>query len=268
MAILDGKTALITGAGQGIGAAIAESFADAGARVFISDKDISRAEYIAQNIGKNAHALHLDVREENHWQKADDTIDTLDIMVNNAGITGFEEASAPEDIRPHNPEMASLSDWRAVMATNMDGVFLGCRFAIQKMKATGKGQIINIASRSGHMGVAQAAAYAASKAAIINHSRSVALYCASQGWEICCNSISPAAILTPIWEPMLGNGADRQANIANIVADTPLQRFGTAEEVAHLVLMLASNKAAYVTGSDFAIDGGLGAGQATRHIQQ
>jgi 3(or 17)beta-hydroxysteroid dehydrogenase len=121
--------------------------------------------------------------------------------VNNVGVTGFEHGMVA-----HDPEHASLSDWRAVHAVNLDGTFLGCRYAIGAMKAVGMGSIINISSRSGLVGIPLAAAYASSKAAIRNHSRTVALYCAQQGWQIRCNSVHPAAILTPIWEPMLGTG--------------------------------------------------------------
>ena len=143
-----------------------------------------------------------------------------------------------------------------------DGTFLGCRYAIGAMKAKGSGSIINISSRSGLVGIPAAAAYASSKAAIRNHSKTVALYCAQQGWQIRCNSIHPAAILTPIWEPMLGDGPDREGKMAALVADTPLKRFGDPDEVAAIAVMLASDDATYITGSEFNIDGGLLAGSA------
>ena len=95
-----------------------------------------------------------------------------------------------------------------------------------------------------------------------NHTKSVALYCAQQDWTIRCNSIHPAAILTPMWEPMLGSGPAREARMAALVAGTPLKRFGRPEEVAALAVMLASDDSAYVTGAEFNIDGGLLAGSA------
>ena len=107
-----------------------------------------------------------------------------------------------------------------------------------------------------------AAAYASSKAAIRNHSKSVALYCAQQGLNIRCNSIHPAAILTPMWEALIGDGPDREARMAAMVADTPMKRFGTVEEVAALALLLASDDASYMTGSELHLDGGLLAGSA------
>jgi NAD(P)-dependent dehydrogenase (short-subunit alcohol dehydrogenase family) len=112
------------------------------------------------------------------------------------------------------------------------------------------------------VGVPLAAAYASSKAAIRNHSKTVALYCAQKGWKIRCNSIHPAAILTRMWEPMLGPGPDREARMQALVADTPLKRFGMPEEVAAIAVTLASDEASYVTGTEVHIDGGLLAGSA------
>lgn len=144
---------------------------------------------------------------------------------------------------------------------NLDGTFLGCRYAIGAMKAQGRGSIINISSRSGLAGI-PLAAYASSKAAIRNHNKTVALYCPQQGRKIRCSSIHPAAILTPMWEPMLGTGPNRDAGMQALVADTPLERFGMPEEVAALAAMLASDGGAYVTGAELTIDGGLLAGSA------
>lgn len=179
------------------------------------------------------------------------------MLVNNAGITGFESGVAA-----HDPEHADLVDWRAVHATNLDGVFLSCKYAIRAMRRTGTGSIINISSRSGIVGIPAAAAYASSKVAVRNHTKTVALYCAEQGLKVRCNSIHPAAILTPMWEPMLGDGPERAANMAAFVADTPLRRFGTPEEVAAVALLLASDESAYVTGAEFHVDGGILAGSA------
>jgi NAD(P)-dependent dehydrogenase (short-subunit alcohol dehydrogenase family) len=120
----------------------------------------------------------------------------------------------------------------------------------------------NIASRSGRVGVPAAAAYAASKAAVVNHTRSVALYCAEQGLPVRCNAILPAAVLTPMWEALLGQGAQREANMAAMVADTPLRRFAQPAEVAALAVLLASDECLYMTGSELHVDGGLMAGSA------
>lgn len=252
---LKGKKALVTGAARGIGEAIARTFVDEGAEVLVTDIDDEGGQRLADEIG--ARYQRLDVREEADWERVTASLDGLDILVNNAGITGFEEGAVP-----HDPEHASLEDWHAVHRTNLDGVFLGCKHTIRLMRKKGAGSIINISSRSGLVGIPAAAAYASSKAAVRNHSKSVALYCAEQGLDIRCNSIHPAAILTPMWEPMLGDGPDREARMAAFVADTPMRRFGQPEEVAAIALLLASDEAAYITGSEFNIDGGLLAGSA------
>ncbi|MFA8385655.1 MAG: SDR family oxidoreductase [Pelagibaca sp.] len=255
MGRLNGKRCIVTGAGRGIGAAIAHVFAREGADVVITDKVADTAAAVASDIG--AHHMRLDVSSEADWAALAKVWPTCDVVVNNAGITGFEET-----IRPHDPEHASLADWRAVHAVNLDGTFLGCRYAIGAMRTGGTGSIINISSRSGLVGIPAAAAYASSKAAVRNHTKSVALYCAQQGLNIRCNSIHPAAILTPMWEPMLGDGPDREARMAAFVADTPMRRFGTPEEVAAIALLLASDEAAYMTGTELTVDGGLLAGSA------
>lgn len=259
---LKDKTALVTGAGRGIGAAIVTAFAQEGARVWVTDIDFLAAKTVAEAIGAESTPLELDVRKETDWAATEaliaDRDGGLDILVNNAGITGLEAGAA------HGVDTVTLEDWRAVLAINLEGVVQGCQMAIRLMQPRGGGSIINIASRSGHVGIPGAAAYAASKAAVLNHTRSVALYCAERDLNIRCNSISPAAVLTPMWEPMLGKGPERDANMAAIVADTPLQRFATPEEAAALAILLASNEAAYMTGSDLTLDGGLLAGSAAR----
>jgi 3(or 17)beta-hydroxysteroid dehydrogenase len=252
---LNKKVCVVTGAARGIGRAIAARFHDEGAIVIVTDIDDAAGTAAAAEIG--CRFLPLDVREEADWRRLADCVPIADVVVNNAGVTGFEQGMAA-----HDPEHASLADWRAVHRVNLDGTFLGCRYAIGAMKAQGTGSIINISSRSGLVGIPLAAAYASSKAAIRNHSKTVALYCAQQGWQIRCNSIHPAAILTPIWEPMLGTGPDRAAKMQALVADTPLKRFGLPEEVAAIAAMLASDEATYITGTELTIDGGLLAGSA------
>lgn len=258
---LQGKIALVTGAARGIGEAIACAFVHEGARVYLSDINDALGVAVAARLGGHASYLHLDVRREQDWVSAThrlvDAHGGIDVVVNNAGITGFEEGNLS-----HDPEHASLGAWRSVHETNLDGVFLGCKYAIKAMRPRRVGSIINLSSRSGLVGVPAAAAYASSKAAVRNHTKTVALYCAEQGLQIRCNSIHPAAILTPMWEPMLGDGPDREARMAELVSDTPLRRFGLPEEVAALAVLLASDEATYITGAELTIDGGLLAGSA------
>jgi NAD(P)-dependent dehydrogenase (short-subunit alcohol dehydrogenase family) len=255
MARLNAKICVVTGAARGIGRAIAEAFHAEGATVIVTDKDEEASRATATAIG--CRFERLDVSREEDWERLAAVVPVADVVVNNAGVTGFEDGPVPQD-----PEHTTLEAWRAVHRVNLDGTFLGCRYAISAMKEHGTGSIINMSSRSGLVGIPAAAAYASSKAAIRNHTKSVALYCAQQGWRIRCNSLHPAAILTPIWEPMLGNGPDRDERMAALVADTPLRRFGTPDEVAAIAVMLASDEATYMTGTELSIDGGLLAGSA------
>lgn len=262
---LNGKRCLVTGAARGIGAAIAKAFVEEGAQVFVTDIRDDEGLELVKSLGSAACYRHLDVRMEGHWTALVDELledGGLDVVVNNAGITGFESGTAV-----HDPEHASLADWRAVHETNLDGVFLGCKHGIRAMRARGKGSIINISSRSGQVGIPAAAAYASSKAAVRNHSKSVALYCAGQGLAIRCNAIFPAAILTPMWEPMLGQGQEREARMREFVSDCPMGRFGKPEEVAAVAVLLASDEATYMTGSELVVDGGTLAGTAVPHIE-
>ena len=257
---LAGKIALVTGAAQGIGAGIVRAFVAEGATVWLTDLDPAAAAREAAAVGHGAVAATLDVRDEAGWKATFAALlarhGRVDVVVNNAGITGLDRPGA------HDPENATLAGWRDVMATNLDGVFLGCKHAIRAMRPAGAGSIVNMSSRSGLVGIPGAAAYAASKAGVRNHSKSVALWCAQQGLAVRCNSVHPAAIMTPIWAAMAGDGPDRAAKLAALVADTPLKRFGTVDEVAALVVYLAADESAYVTGSEFDIDGGLLAGSA------
>lgn len=271
---LAGKVVLVTGAARGIGAAVARACVAEGARVALTDvRDAEDAATAAalDPTGDVAWYARLDVRDDADWTRVVDAVRArwgrLDALVNNAGITGFEEPGPTGAPPAHDPEHATLDAWRAVLATNLDGVFLGCRHAIRAMRANpgdaaGVGSIVNVSSRSGLVGIPRAAAYAASKAAVRNHSKTVALYCAEEGLRIRCNSVHPAAILTPMWEPMLGDGPERAARMAALVRDTPLRRFGTPEEVAAVVVHLASDESAYTTGAEYVLDGGLLAGSA------
>jgi 3(or 17)beta-hydroxysteroid dehydrogenase len=252
---LQDKSALITGGARGIGAAIAKAFVAEGASVIIADVDVEAGEEVAKTLG--ATFFKLDVSSEADWDSLALAHPAIDVVVNNAGITGFEDGPGP-----HDPEHATLNEWHHVHAVNLDGCFLGCRYAIKAMRAKGAGSIINMSSRSGLVGIPGAAAYASSKAAIRNHTKSVALYCAQQGLNIRCNSIHPAAILTPMWKALIGDGPDREERKAKMVADTPLKRFGTVEEVAAIAVLLASDEAAYMTGSEVHLDGGLLAGSS------
>ncbi|MDF1757281.1 MAG: SDR family oxidoreductase [Legionellaceae bacterium] len=258
--VLD-KVALITGGSRGIGAETARVLAREGAHVIVADILQDEGQSIAQSIG--GKFIYLDVADEKSWEKTISIIKEqfgrLDILCNNAGILGFNEGLGAQD-----PEHTSLQDWHFVHKVNLDGVFLGCKFGISLMKEHG-GSIINMSSRSGIVGIPGACAYASSKAAIRNHSKTVALYCAEQGYKIRCNSIHPGAILTPIWDEMIGRDPEvREEMIKNIASGIPLGTMGEPSDVANAVLYLASEESKYITGIELTIDGGILAGsQAT-----
>ncbi|MDF2157045.1 glucose 1-dehydrogenase [Algoriphagus sp. CAU 1675] len=256
---LKNKTALITGAARGIGESIARLFIQEGARVILSDILDQQGKELAKELGEMACYTHLDVKNEGEWQLVYERIlleyGGLDILVNNAGITGFLETKGPFDA-----EQVDMDSWNEVMAVNLNGTVLGCKYAIPLMKRKGGGSIVNISSRSGIVGIPGAAAYAASKAAVRNHSKSVALLCAEKGYAIRCNSIHPAAIMTPMWDSMLGEGEMREKIIEQVESGIPLGRFGKPEEVAYAALFLASDESSYLTGIELTVDGGILAG--------
>lgn len=258
---LAGKVALISGAAKGIGLAIGQRFWQEGATVYLSDVFAPEAVR-AVAAQPRMYYLVLDVQNEDAWAAAVDRIvgeqGHLDVLVNNAGILGLGHG-------PQNPEEATLESWELIHRINLAGVFLGCKHAIRAMKGHPErgGSIVNIASRSGVVGVADMAAYASSKAAVRNHTRSVALYCGRQGYNIRCNALNPADILTDMWEQMLGKGDARARALAEVVAGIPIGHMGDPADVAAAAVFLASDDAKFVTGAELNIDGGVLAGSAS-----
>ena len=259
---LKNKIALITGSARGIGKATAELFHKEGATVIITDILDDEGKTVAENLGKSAEYLRLDVKEEKNWLNVVEHIiakyQRLDILINNAGITGFLESTGPWDA-----ENCDLKSWEEVHRVNATGVMLGCKYAIRLMKEKG-GSIVNISSRSGIVGIPGAVAYASSKAAVRNHTKSVALFCAENGYRIRCNSIHPAAIMTPMWDAMLGEGEQRQKIIEDVEHGIPMGHFGKPLDVAYGTLYLASDESKYVTGIELTIDSGILAGSEVK----
>lgn len=255
---LANKIALITGAARGIGRATAELFHKEGATVLLTDIQDETGMALARQLGERASYFRLDVGREQDWEQAAANIEQhygrLDILVNNAGITGFLESVGPWDA-----EHSDLASWEEVHRVNATGVMLGCKYAIRLMKARG-GSIVNVSSRSGLVGIPGAVAYASSKASVRNHTKSTALYCAEKGYYIRCNNVHPAAIMTPMWDAMLGEGEQRERIIREVEAGIPLGHFGEPSDVAYGILYLASDESKYVTGTELTIDGGILAG--------
>lgn len=264
---LEGKVALITGAARGIGQAVAELFIEEGAFVVLTDISDDSGKSLTAGLGDHAKYQNLDVSKESSWLRISEYVKEqfghLDILVNNAGITGFFESEGP-----HDPENLNLDSWHTVHQTNSDGVALGCKYAIGLMKTSKSASIVNVSSRSGIVGIPAAAAYAASKAAVRNHTKTVALYCAQKNYPIRCNSIHPGAILTPMWDAMLGEGESRSKAIKAVAADVPLGVMGEPKDVAYAALYLASDESKYVTGVELNIDGGILAGSSAAPSQK
>lgn len=259
---LTNKVALITGGTQSIGYAIGDLFQQHGAHVIISgSRSIEAGQEIARTIGKNIVYLQLDVSKESDWQAAMQFIQThygkLDVLINNAGI---EYPVNTTNLQ--NPEHCSLADWNAVHRVNLDGIFLGCKYAISLMKKNVNCAIVNIGSRSGLVGIPSSAAYSSSKAAIRNYTKTVALYCAGNNYSIRCNIIHPGAILSTMWDKEFGNDGLREQRIAEFSQYIPLKRMGLPMDVAYAALYLASDESQFMTGAELVLDGGITAGSA------
>lgn len=246
---LNNKVALITGAASGIGAQIAQIFAREGAQIALADIDTAGAA-VAQQIGPQAKFYPLDVSSESDWQFAlagiQDHYGRLDSLVNNAGIAIFKDI-----------ESTSFAEWRQVLNVNLDGVFLGCKTALPLMKASGGGSIINISSISGIVGGHNLAAYNASKGGVRLLTKSIALHCARQAYNIRCNSVHPTFVDTPMVRKLIDASPDPNKLETAFKRQIPLGRLGTPEDIAELALYLASDESSFVTGAEFVIDGGV-----------
>ena len=245
---LAGKAALVSGGASGIGLAAARRFVAEGARVAITDRDESLGAAAARELGKEAFFMRHDVTSETDWEAAmGESVSRfggVDIMLNSAGIFRFG-----------NVEDTTLEEWRQTIAVNLDGTFLGCRKAVRAMRERG-GSIVNMSSVSGLVGDPDNAAYDASKGGVRLLTKSVALYCAKQGYPIRCNSVHPGGIDTPMVRSYFAARPDPHAEKSAWLRQSPIGRLGRAEEIASLILYLASDESSFVTGSEFTIDGG------------
>jgi NAD(P)-dependent dehydrogenase (short-subunit alcohol dehydrogenase family) len=248
---LAGKVALISGAGKGMGEAIAKLFAQEGAKVALAGRTMKDVEGVAAAIGDNAIAIQLDVTDAADWKHAVESVDRkwgkLNILVNCAGVS---EAASIED--------ATEDNWRRHMATNLDGVFFGCQAALPLLKASGEpASIVNIGSAFSLRPMGAFAAYSTSKAAVIALTKTIALHCAARGYKIRANVVHPGGTETPMLEQALANtGMPRQDAYDYFVKIHPMGRLGKPEEVAQAVLWFASDASSFTTGSEISVDGG------------
>ena len=234
----EGRRALVTGAGSGIGEAVARGLHAEGADVVLADAAGERAEALAAELGERSRALTLDVRDESAVAPA---MGDLDVLVNVAGVGSTTNA-------PDTP----LEVWENVFAVNARGTFLCCKHAIPGMVERGGGAIVNIASIAGMVGLPNRAAYCASKGAVIALTRALAIDHVRQGVRV--NAVCPGTVDSP-WVRRLVDEVGESLDALR--ARQPMGRLGTTEEIARAVLYLASDDAAFITGSGLVIDGGL-----------
>ena len=250
MGRLEGKTALVTGAASGIGLQTSIRLAEEGAQVMMTDINIEEGLQQAEKLDANAAFLKLDITEEEEWISVlDETVkrfDRLDILVNSAGMVLIADV-----------EQITLEEWRKVHAVNLDGTFLGCKHGVRVMKEFGAGSIINLSSVSGMIGGFNLAAYNSSKGAVRMLTKSVALHCARAGYGIRCNSIHPTFIETPMLESMIRDSPDPEKAWQTLVRQVPLRRIGKPDDVANMIVYLASDESTFVTGTEMVIDGGV-----------
>ncbi|MBU4283936.1 MAG: 3-oxoacyl-ACP reductase FabG [Nanoarchaeota archaeon] len=243
---LKNKVAIVTGSRRGIGKAIVLALAKAGAHVVVSDINLDDCNKVVEEIkaiGKEGLAVKADVsNNEDIKQMVESTVKRfgkIDILVNNAGI--YMQKSLTD---------STEQDFDRILDINLKGVFLCSKAVVPEMIKQGKGKIINITSIAGQVGFANSSAYCASKGAIINITRELALELAQ--YKINVNAIGPGVIETPMTKNLLEDKATKETLLANI----PLNRIGKPEDIANAALFLASNKADYITGITLFVDGG------------
>ena len=257
MGRLTNRVALVSGGASGIGKASAVRLAEEGAKVVVADIDAELGQQTVGAIQDNsgtATFMRLDVTNESQWQECvAATVDVyggLNILVNNAGIAVGGSILT-----------MTLEDWQRQQAINLDGVFLGVKYAIPAMIESGNGSVINISSVAGIKGSANLAAYNATKGGVRLFTKGVARECSASRWPVRVNSVHPGVIETPIWDKMNPelleagmNTMDLESMAERVV---PTGQLGKPLDIANGVVFLASDESSYMTGTELIIDGGL-----------
>jgi 3(or 17)beta-hydroxysteroid dehydrogenase len=243
-----GKVVLLTGGAMGLGRAAAKALLAEGAAVIITDVNAAAGAATAAELG--CTFLPQDVTDWARWQAIIAEVEAshgrLDVLVNNAAITVFGSVM---DISPE--------DFRRCYTVDVDSIFMGCKAAIPLMARSGGGSIVNFSSAAGNKPSADLAAYNSAKAAVAMLTKSIALWCAREGNGIRVNSVQPGTILTPNVESVIQGTPDPEATRAAFSVAQPIGRMGEADDIAHLVVYLASDESKFATGAPFIVDGGL-----------
>jgi NAD(P)-dependent dehydrogenase (short-subunit alcohol dehydrogenase family) len=249
------KVVLVTGAGSGIGRATAKLLAAEGATVIVSDINkpggLETVQQIgAANLGGGARFEEHDTAQEADWKRIIAAImareGKLNGLVNNAGIAGPF---------PSTFETETVEQWRRMLSINVEGVFLGCKHSVPAIRQSGGGSIVNTSSLAAFLGTPALSAYGASKGAVRQFTKTVAMDCARKGYKIRCNSVHPGIIMTPMGQGILPNDKARERALRTI----PIGEFGAPEDIAYGILYLISDESRFVTGSELVIDGGMNA---------
>ncbi|MCG8670469.1 MAG: glucose 1-dehydrogenase [Pseudomonadales bacterium] len=244
------QVAFITGAAQGIGYATAQRFLSAGYQVVIADINQDKGTTAQQVLGTDCLFVELDVTSESSWQtaihKAIEAFGHINVLVNCAGIS-----------EPGSIEDCSLELFKKVQDINVDSVFLGCKYGIKAIKNTSGGSIVNIGSTLGIKPMSIHTPYGASKAAVNNITKTAALHCAENQYNIRVNAVHPGAVRTPMYDYYLDLAEDRQAAEESFAQVHPMGRIAEPEDIANAVFFLSSKEAGFITGVALPVDGGF-----------
>jgi 3(or 17)beta-hydroxysteroid dehydrogenase len=240
---VEGKVCIITGAASGIGREDALLLAREGAKVVVTDLNEEGGRQVAAEIGANALFIRHDIASESDWQNVIKTtvehFGRLDVLVNNAAILTLGSI-----------EDTTLELWQKVQKINGEGYFLGCKYAIQAMKETGGGSIINMSSVAALGAMPMFCAYSASKGAVAAMTRSIALHCKQQGYRIRCNSVHPDGVNTPMTQALAGGQPIPQ----EALDQDPMNRMAAPRDIANVVLFLATDESRFVNGAEIRVD--------------